>query len=64
MEVRNEDGTDWTQFSSQSIIALMEWIGGDGHSVIGAGNFQGVDDLWKQGGIVQVQPEEREGYDL
>ena len=39
MEVRNEDGTDWTQFSSQSIIALMEWIGGDGHSVIGAGNI-------------------------
>jgi hypothetical protein len=35
MEVKNVSGMRFTQFSSQSIIALMEWIGGDGHSVLG-----------------------------
>jgi len=39
LDVRNENGMRWTRFSSQSIIALMDWIGGDGHSVIGVENI-------------------------
>ncbi len=41
MKAKDKDTLGWTQFSSESIIALMEWIGGDGHSVIGLGD---VDD--------------------
>lgn len=41
MEVKNVSGVRFTEFSSKSIIALMEWIGGDGHSVLG---FENLDD--------------------